>query len=179
MIRRPPRSTRTDTLFPYATLFRAGCLHAGGRRLRRGTGPGFQCSSGHFNAAWHHPPMSAIREPLPSLHRVPRASSAWIWVLLAAHLAVVLAWWQLGWRVGLLLLVAVHLAFLWGALRPRSAMYGPVLSHLPVTDRRVWRSEEHTSELQSLMRISYAVFCLKKKKTTTHHKHQAISTTHR
>src|SRR3546814_6676353 len=33
-----------------------------------------------------------------------------------------------------------------------------------------WRSEEHTSELQSLMRISYAVFCLKKKKTTTTHK---------
>src|SRR3546814_10254051 len=115
-------------------LFRSrrwwGCLRAGGRRLRRGTGPGFQCSSGHFNAAWHHPPMSAIHEPLPSLHRVPRASSAWIWVLLAAHLAVVLAWWQLGWRVGLLLL----------------------------------RSEEHTSELQSLMRISYAVFCLQKKK---------------
>src|SRR3546814_10301803 len=78
--------------------------------------------------------MSAIHEPLPSLHRVPRASSAWIWVLLAAHLAVVLAWWQLGWRVGLLLMVDVHLAFLWGALRPRSAMYVPVLSHLPVTD---------------------------------------------
>src|SRR3546814_3144603 len=33
----------------------------------------------------------------------------------------------------------------------------------------VWRSEEHTSELQSLMRISYAVFCLKKKTKTTHH----------
>src|SRR3546814_10873296 len=33
---------------------------------------------------------------------------------------------------------------------------------------RSWRSEEHTSELQSLMRISYAVFCLKKKKQTTH-----------
>src|SRR3546814_11226649 len=82
--------------------------------------------------------MSAIHEPLPSLHRVPRASSAWIWVLLAAHLAVVLAWWQLGWRVGLLLLVAVHLAFLWGALRPRPATYRPVLSHLPVPDRRVW-----------------------------------------
>src|SRR3546814_12424181 len=81
--------------------------------------------------------MSAIREPLPSLHRVPRASSAWIWVLLAAHLAVALAWWQLGWQIGLPLLVAVHLAFLWGALRPRSAMYGPVLSHLPVTDRLI------------------------------------------
>src|SRR3546814_9433338 len=35
-----------------------------------------------------------------------------------------------------------------------------------------YRSEEHTSELQSLMRISYAVFCLKKKKTTHQHKHQ-------
>src|SRR3546814_2360376 len=35
--------------------------------------------------------------------------------------------------------------------------------------RAAWRSEEHTSELQSLMRISYAVFCLKKKKTTRRH----------
>src|SRR3546814_5801601 len=55
--------------------------------------------------------------------------------------------------------------------------------HLPPADRAIWRamldhyvfeanrSEEHTSELQSLMRISYAVFCLKKKKTKsiTHH----------
>jgi len=82
--------------------------------------------------------MSAIREPNSPLHRVPRASSAWAWVLLAAHLAVALAWWRLGWQAGLPLLVAVHLAFLWGTLRPRSAMYGPVLSHLPITDRRVW-----------------------------------------
>src|SRR3546814_8700858 len=36
---------------------------------------------------------------------------------------------------------------------------------IPAGDRDVWRSEEHTSELQSLMRISYAVFCLKKKKS--------------
>src|SRR3546814_2275616 len=45
----------------------------------------------------------------------------------------------------------------------------PVLSttrYSPSTTRGSWRSEEHTSELQSLMRISYAVFCLKKKKTT-------------
>src|SRR3546814_8598103 len=41
--------------------------------------------------------------------------------------------------------------------------------------RTIDRSEEHTSELQSLMRISYAVFCLKKKKHTTHHPHQNIS----
>src|SRR3546814_9007351 len=38
------------------------------------------------------------------------------------------------------------------------------------------RSEEHTSELQSLMRISYAVFCLKKKTTTSHHRRQQIKT---
>jgi peptidoglycan/xylan/chitin deacetylase (PgdA/CDA1 family) len=82
--------------------------------------------------------MSAIRESRPSLHRVPRASSAWRWALLAAHAAVAVGWWQLGWRFGLPLLVATHLAFLWGALRPRSAMYGPVLSHLPIDDRRVW-----------------------------------------
>src|SRR3546814_5163234 len=44
---------------------------------------------------------------------------------------------------------------------------------------RRWRSEEHTSELQSLMRISYAVFCLKKKKpTTTQHTHKLINTAH-
>src|SRR3546814_4654432 len=71
MIRRPPRSTRTDTLFPYTTLFRSG--H---QRTRR-------------------PPARRHR-------RIPGSG---------------------------------------------------------------WRSEEHTSELQSLMRISYAVFCLKKKKT--------------
>src|SRR3546814_6284347 len=79
MIRRPPRSTRTDTLFPYTTLFRSqstrGCLSCRSERFAR--------------------------------HRQRR----------------------------------------------------PVLSY---------RSEEHTSELQSLMRISYAVFCLKKKKKKKH-----------
>src|SRR5690606_37801405 len=95
-------------------------------------------AAGLPRAAWHHPAMSVIRESLPSLHRVPRASRAWAWGLLAAHLAVALAWWQLGWQAGLPLLAAVHLAVLWGTLRPRSGMFGPVLSHLPVTDRRVW-----------------------------------------
>src|SRR3546814_16189696 len=80
MIRRPPRSTRTDTLFPYTTLFR----------------------SGHRPAA--HPP----RKPAASGRKLR------------------------------------------GGQRP-----GQWPRH---------RSEEHTSELQSLMRISYAVFCLKKKK---------------
>src|SRR3546814_10239982 len=84
MIRRPPRSTRTDTLFPYTTLFRS----AEGRA-----------------AACDAAPAGGVR-----LRRRPR---------------------------------------------PRQAA---------ADGRGDSRSEEHTSELQSLMRISYAVFCLKKKK---------------
>src|SRR3546814_11643859 len=94
MIRRPPRSTRTDTLFPYTTLFRS---------------------------------PDQYRDQLRLLPRRRRP----------AHAA----------RHGQLL----------GGLRG-GAGRGVVL---PV--RRGRRSEEHTSELQSLMRISYAVFCLKKK----------------
>src|SRR3546814_6431642 len=75
MIRRPPRATRTDTLFPYTTLFRSGCL------------------------GW--------RDQFPAPEKFQR------------------------YRTG--------------------------------------RSEEHTSELQSLMRISYAVFCLKKKNLNSFH----------
>src|SRR3546814_1594899 len=91
MIRRPPRSTRTDTLFPYTTLFRS---------------PG-RC---------HRPGLGRLRVHRKQHRRgdprmvVPRAD-----------------------------ILLVHR-----------------------------RSEEHTSELQSLMRISYAVFCLKKKKKTKH-----------
>src|SRR3546814_1874377 len=99
MIRRPPRSTRTDTLFPYTTLFRSGRL--GGRVLRLG-----------------------LRRSVLGAAQADRVE-----------------------RVG--------------ASRPRSGG-GGVGGHGPV--RGGVRSEEHTSELQSLMRISYAVFCLKKKK---------------
>src|SRR3546814_5739469 len=96
MIRRPPRSTRTDTLFPYTTLFRS---HR--RSVARIFIPTRSCPR-HASANRGQP-----REPLVS-------SSA-------AH-------------------VEPH----------HSMVFAP-------------RSEEHTSELQSLMRISYAVFCLKKK----------------
>src|SRR3546814_2278102 len=85
MIRRPPRSTRTDTLFPYTTLFRS---HA---------------QRGHFEARFE-----ADRRARPGHGRQRRR-------------------------------------------------------------QRHHRSEEHTSELQSLMRISYAVFCLKKKTTSPIH----------
>src|SRR3546814_3639138 len=96
MIRRPPRSTRTDTLFPYTTLFRSGDV-AGEHDLLVGAG---------------------VEE---ARHR-------------RAHAFV---------AVGEVLAEVV-----------RTSVYVRI------------RSEEHTSELQSLMRISYAVFCLKKKKKT-------------
>src|SRR3546814_11328951 len=107
MIRRPPRSTRTDTLFPYTTLFRS------------------------------------------VFHAKPRAE---IEALLAAHPNVI-AW------------IAGHTH-----THPRNA--GAVTSKT-FGGHAVARSEEHTSELQSLMRISYAVFCLKKK--NIHNKHPTIS----
>src|SRR3546814_4685049 len=94
MIRRPPRSTRTDTLFPYTTLFRSGSRP---RAEARGRG---QIA---LRAADDRP------RPLQGGQRYA------------------------------------------GAPRRRQVA-------------RAGRSEEHTSELQSLMRISYAVFCLKKKK---------------
>src|SRR3546814_3472740 len=99
MIRRPPRSTRTDTLFPYTTLFRSIVRSLGLDR------PGIQ----HFG---------------PDRRRHPRTVPA------PARMA---------------------------GRRTRESQYCPGQG----------RSEEHTSELQSLMRISYAVFCLKKKNTST------------
>src|SRR3546814_7953198 len=93
MIRRPPRSTRTDTLFPYTTLFRS-CREPG-------THPSSGRGASLKSSAVQRRPAETVR-------------TAW-----------------------------------------------PIALHIPA------RSEEHTSELQSLMRISYAVFCLKKKKPQT------------
>src|SRR3546814_5774849 len=95
MIRRPPRSTRTDTLFPYTTLFRS-------REDRDDEQPD-QGGSSRFTTCLDKMSMRIV---------VPRVVVAEI---------------------------------------------GTVVE--------IRRSEEHTSELQSLMRISYAVFCLKKKKS--------------
>src|SRR3546814_1694788 len=102
MIRRPPRSTRTDTLFPYTTLFRSTDA-AGASSNRAAT-----CCSTDLPEA-------------PSKSATALAASA---------------------PIG----------------PPNSA---PPARRAPIPIR----SEEHTSELQSLMRISYAVFCWKKKKT--------------
>src|SRR3546814_9925149 len=91
MIRRPPRSTRTDTLFPYTTLFRSGIDHELAERRRSHDEVRQQARRGVNDGRW-------------------RAGTE--------------------------------------------------------------RSEEHTSELQSLMRISYAVFCLKKKNDSTQYINQ-------
>src|SRR3546814_3045509 len=103
MIRRPPRSTRTDTLFPYTTLFRSR------QGLTRRTVTG-----------------------------TTRLSSSQTWVMPTFSPTIAF--------------VAMTTASLSSLLRGQVAPFH--------------RSEEHTSELQSLMRISYAVFCLKKKNKT-------------
>src|SRR3546814_5107824 len=107
MTRRPPRSTRTDTRFPYTTLFRSSRRYSkpGGRRLH------------------------SCRMPAVISLTTPRCS------------------------------------LMLRDLEPRGAECGyrrdrTLLACLYSTP---WRSEEHTSELQSLMRISYAVFCLQNK----------------
>src|SRR3546814_5428088 len=104
MIRRPPRSTRTDTLFPYTTLFRSNVG------------------------------LSVFRIGLRRLTYPLGVSGT------AAH------------------------------IRPCCCLVRPSVE-------QVRRSEEHTSELQSLMRISYAVFCLKKKKKKTKAQNLDILTT--
>src|SRR3546814_5147666 len=119
MIRRPPRSTRTDTLFPYTTLFRSSCcLEA----LRRAPG-------GKEGAAADGEALGLGGEP-GVLRRGRREAG------------------------GAVDRIARH-------PQPVARIVRRVAR---VEQRRFLRSEEHTSELQSLMRISYAVFCLKKKK---------------
>src|SRR3546814_3685307 len=105
MIRRPPRSTRTDSLFPYTTLFRSLVLE----RV----------------VAWLLQRVSGLLDRPGAALLIPPSTLGWLAHLPTLIVAVVI------WRV-----------FFRGS---------------------GYRSEEHTSELQSLMRISYAVFCLKKK----------------
>src|SRR3546814_7355059 len=103
MIRRPPRSTRTDTLFPYTTLFRSV-----------------------------RPPPSD-RAPVAHDAETFQSRSPWRGVT--------------------------------NARRSAFSVASDDAARVHDFHRAIRRSEEHTSELQSLMRISYAVFCLKKKIT--------------
>jgi len=73
-----------------------------------------------------------------TLHRVPRHPHAWLWALWLSQTVVALVWWQWGWRVGLPLMLATHLVLWWGVLWPQSRFYSPVLTRLPIDDKRVW-----------------------------------------
>src|SRR3546814_2514955 len=125
MIRLPPRSTRTDTLFPYTTLFRS-CCSGSGRSPCRASAP--------WSSSWSGNRLPCRDRPCQRCSRCAKSRSSC-------------------WKSG---------------------------SSCPSG-----RSEEHTSELQSLMRISYAVFCLKNKNknehlnrlidTTQKHKHQSLN----
>src|SRR3546814_5598664 len=124
MIRRPPRSTRTDTLFPYTTLFRS--LFGDGRSA-------CPTGSGVDRAATSQAPTMTADLPQFDSHEQPAAG-------------------QLGHQVENFLPPTSKMlpAYCWRDLQWQFGGHS--------------RSEEHTSELQSLMRISYAVYCLKKKK---------------
>src|SRR3546814_7441711 len=126
MIRQPPRSTRTDTLFPYTTRCRSQRV---GKRLRRDVEL-LRFGRLRLRRAGH-----ADRERGdPEIHRrLERNSGA-------------------------------------------CCEFHAYLHHVMFTRRLAARSEEHTSEIQSLMRISYAVFCLKKKKTKIKHIKHELST---
>src|SRR3546814_3348312 len=116
MIRLPPRSTRTDTLFPYTTLFRS----------------------------YSHPAPRCCCPPLQSAMFVGHGTQGRGPESPACRKAALLP------------------VCSWTSCHMPTARW---LGHAdpPALSRNHRRSEEHTSELQSLMRISYAVFCLKKK----------------
>jgi len=71
-------------------------------------------------------------------HRPPRHPRAGLWLIGASQLVVIALWWRHGWQIGLPALMASHLLILWGTLWPQSRLFGPVLTRLPVDDKRVW-----------------------------------------
>src|SRR3546814_2122987 len=112
MIRRPPRSTRTDTLFPYTTLFRS------------------QTATIHEQAAASTIPVETLQRAFQNIYDTMDAIDT----------------------------------FKLKALDSMKTTVDTLSTEVEKSRGYIARSEEHTSELQSLMRISYAVFCLKKKK---------------
>ncbi|MFC0679516.1 polysaccharide deacetylase family protein [Lysobacter korlensis] len=74
----------------------------------------------------------------PFLHRPPRFPHAWLGFLVGSQLVVAWFWWRLGAGWGVPLMVASHLPFWWGTLRPGSQLFSPVLTRLPIDERVVW-----------------------------------------
>lgn len=71
-------------------------------------------------------------------HRPPRRPHAWLLFLAVSQLLGAAIWWRYGWRVGFPAMMLTHIVFWWGVLWPQSRLYGPVLSRLPIDDKRVW-----------------------------------------
>src|SRR3546814_4531130 len=145
MIRRPPRSTRTDTLFPYTTLFRSTVAN-----------PDFEPTGDLVSVpSMAIPGRSEYRIPLSFSSRVREDITAFapniVHISSPDRVSRQAAAWARRLRRQ-----SHH--------RHRKLQQGRLGRPRHRRTRRLWRSEEHTSELQSLMRISYAVFCLKKKK---------------
>src|SRR3546814_5662318 len=144
MIRRPPRSTRTDTLFPYTTLFRS--LN---QRVRRNS------VSARATVSWEACPAQGV----DASHG--RSCSYVGNAVTPSSLSIIRN--------------TCHALRSSGVRRrSRKSRRGTLSCRLPLKRKPspdvdpgdgADRSEEHTSELQSLMRLSYAVFCLKKKNT--------------
>src|SRR3546814_1528767 len=89
----------------------------------------------------------------------PAWGCAWVWISPAGRQKTSKKWprsWNRNCWADLEVKVATSTCH-----QERATLHGPITNEVPIP-----RSEEHTSELQSLMRISYAVFCLKKKKQT-------------
>src|SRR3546814_242601 len=172
MSRRQPRSTRTDTLFPYTTLFRSlsFCrphpLRRHGVDLKRGN---VLMSVILFSAAAAAAAASAGMEPVITVtagREQELSSAADALTVLDDRRIKALNLPQVSDLLRLMPGVSVNVQGPQGSLtqiRIRGAEANHTLTFvdgIEINDR----SEEHTSELQSLMRISYAVFCLKKKK---------------
>src|SRR3546814_2590492 len=121
---RPPRSTRTDTLFPHTTLFRSVHVELLAQTVRIKIHDALQCLIGIVGMQCRDRKMTGVGKLDAGIHRLARSDFA-------------------------------------------------DQNHVRRFAQRAFqrRSEEHTSELQSLMRNSYAVFCLKKKKSETKSKY--------
>src|SRR3546814_5953649 len=166
MIRRPPRSTRTDTLFPYTTLFRSPDDALGAQHLCRGE---HEVGRGH---AFPELPLQLEADDLGDQHRHRLAEHRRLGLdaadAPAEHAeAVDHRRVAVGADAGVGLGDGLAVRILARPHRLRAMLAVDLVAAAGGRGNRleiVERSEEHTSELQSLMRISYAVFCLKKKK---------------
>src|SRR3546814_2820604 len=150
MTRRPPRSTRTDTLFPYTTLFRS-CGERDGRR-----------APSRLRAHTRRLGVSCRTRTL-AVHAFARGCASGVRCAGFRLTATARPWWPNlhdAWQV--ILEMAASRSIPWQRTCQNCGVPASCRT------RGGYRSEEHTSELQSLMRISYAVFCLKKKKINEH-----------